>query len=821
MSDKITNKNIVDEMNNSFLDYAMSVIVSRALPDVRDGLKPVHRRILYAMNDLGNTADKPYKKSARIVGDVIGKYHPHGDSSVYEAMVRMSQEFSFRDPLVDGHGNFGSLDGDGAAAMRYTEARMSKLAMELLRDINKDTIDFQENYDGSESEPIVLPARYPNLLVNGASGIAVGMATSIPPHNLGEVIDATIAYMADEDIDVAGLMEHIKGPDFPLGANILGNAGIRKAYETGNGSIKVRSEYEIFYDKKERATIIISEIPFQVNKATLVEKIADCVKDKRIEGISDLRDESDRDGVRIVIELARNATPEVIINNLFKMTQLEASFSLNMLALVHGVPKVLKLKEILQYYVEHQIEVTRRKTAFELRKAQERAHILEGLQIALDHIDEVINLIRNSTTQDNAMEQLTSKFNLSVKQAKAILEMQLRRLTGLEREKLDKELNELLSLIAELEAILASEEKVKEIIRENLLDMRARFATDRRSKIIEGYFDSSIDYEQLIEESNVIITLTKSGYIKRLSPDNYRTQARGGKGTKGMNVNDEDVVSNVLFTSTHSDLLFFTDTGKVFKTRTHRVPEYSRTAKGLPLVNLIDIDPQEHITKIISIKDYEADNFLMIVTKSGLGKKTPLAEYSRINKNGKIAISLRENDAVQSVLVVKPEEELLISSAHGKALRCKEEIFRATGRTAHGVRALNLQEDDMIIGTDVVSAADYIVVISENGFGKATSVENYRIQNRGGKGVKSMKITPKNGNVVAAIKMNELELTNSDLLLITINGQVIRISSQAIKKSGRDTLGVTLMRLSDGDSIANVEFIDTPEEVDEGVSDEE
>ncbi len=818
-SDKQTNKNIVDEMSNSFLDYAMSVIVSRALPDVRDGLKPVHRRILYAMNDLGNTADKPYKKSARIVGDVIGKYHPHGDSSVYDAMVRMSQDFSYRSPLVDGHGNFGSIDGDGAAAMRYTEARMSRLAMELLKDINKNTIDYQENYDGSESEPVVLPARVPNLLVNGTSGIAVGMATSIAPHNLREVVSAVIAYIENEDITILELMEHIKGPDFPLGAQVLGDAGIKKAYETGNGSIRVRSKYDIVYDQRDRASIIVTEIPFQVNKAALVEKIALCVKEKKVEGIVDLRDESDRDGIRIVMDLNRAATPEVVINNLFKHTQLESSFSFNMLALVHGEPKVLNLKEIIMYYVEHQIEVTRRKTQFELDKAANRAHILEGLKIALDNIDRVIHIIRSAKTQEEAMSNLTNEFELTEKQAKSILEMQLRRLTGLEREKIEDELAELLKLIENLKLILDTPQMIKDIIVEDLHDISVRFGSDRRTEIIAGNFESDLDYESLIEEENVIITLTEAGYIKRLSADTYKKQGRGGKGLKGMNVNDEDQVSQMLFTSTHSDVLFFTNTGKVFKARAHKIPEYSRTAKGLPLLNLIDIDKGEKITNLISIDEYKEDQYLMIVTERGLGKKTSLKEYSRINRNGKKAVILNEGDVVNTVKVINENEHLIIASHLGKALHAHESSFRAQGRTSRGVRALRLAENDYIIGAEIVSEDDLVVTISEKGYGKATLIDQYRVQNRGGKGIKNLNISEKNGNVISIKKIAKDELENYDLLIITEHGQVIRISGTDIKISSRATLGVTLMRMSEGDRVANVELIELgDEETEEDVS---
>lgn len=815
-NEKLNNHNIVDEMSNSFLDYAMSVIVSRALPDVRDGLKPVHRRILYAMNDLGNTADKPYKKSARIVGDVIGKYHPHGDISVYDAMVRMAQDFSFRVPLVDGHGNFGSIDGDGAAAMRYTEARMSKMAMELLKDINKNTIDYQDNYDGSEREPIVLPSRIPNLLVNGTNGIAVGMATSIAPHNLGEVVKATIAYMKNRDITIAEMMEYIKGPDFPLGAQVLGDFGIKKAYETGNGSIRVRSKYEIVYDKNDRASIVVTEIPYQVNKSSLVEKIALTVKDKRVEGIVDLRDESDRDGIRIVMDLSRAATPEVVINNLFKFTQLESTFSFNMLALVNGEPKVLNLKEIIHYYVEHQIDVTRRKTEFELKKATDRAHILEGLKIALDSIDRVIAIIRGAKTQDEALASLISEFELTEKQAKSILEMQLRRLTGLEREKIESELAELLAIINDLKEILGSSELIDQIIIDDLQEIAIKYPSERRTEILAGNFESDLDYESLIEEENVIITLTEGGYIKRLSADTYKTQGRGGKGLKGMNVNDEDQVSEILFTSTHSDVLFFTNTGKVFRTRAHKIPAYSRTAKGLPLVNLIDIEKGEKITNLISINEYNEDEFLMIITENGLGKKTKLSEYSRINKNGKKAVVLNEGDVVNTVKVIKTGENLIIASSNGKALHANEAAFRAQGRTSRGVRALRLEEGAVIIGAEIVKEDDLLITISERGFGKASAISEYRLQNRGGKGIKNLNITEKNGEVVEIKKISPEDIGKTDLLIITEHGQVIRLSGADIKISGRSTQGVTLMRMNDEDLVANVELIEI--ESDEDVS---
>ncbi len=807
MSDKLRNKNIIDEMNNSFLDYAMSVIVSRALPDVRDGMKPVHRRILYAMSEIGNYADKPYKKSARIVGDVIGKYHPHGDTAVYDTMVRMAQDFSYRDMLVDGHGNFGSLDGDGAAAMRYTEARMSKIAMEMLRDLGKGTIDYQENYDASEKEPIVLPGKFPNLLVNGTSGIAVGMSTNIPPHNLGEVIDGCIAYMNNENITIMELMEYIKGPDFPLGAQILGVHGIAKTYETGNGSIKVRGKYDIVYDKNDKATIIFKEIPFQVNKANLVEKIADNVKSKRIEGVTDLRDESDRDGIRIVIELRRGMTPEVVVNNLFKYTQLESNFPSNMLALVGGEPKVLNLKEIIKHFINHQIEVIERRTKYDLDKANARIHILEGLQIAVNNIDEVIKIIRSSATTDIAKKSLEERFELTSIQSKAILEMRLQKLTGLEIDKLTEEINELQLLISDLEDILAKPERVKSIIEEELTDIRNRFATPRRSEILYGYIDNNLEYEDLIEEEEVIVTVTKSGYVKRMKTAEYRVQNRGGKGLKGIAVVEEDKVDHIISLSTHSDLMFFTDTGKVYRTRAHRIPEYSRTARGLPLVNIIDLEAGEKIKNIFSVKDYEQDS-LVCITKNGFGKKTLLSEYKRVNKNGKKAITLRDNDEVVSVFIASEADKIIVTSKCGKATVIESTQLRNIGRTSSGVKVMTLSsEEDSIISGSVVKGNDLVLSIAENGYGKCTSINDYRTINRGGKGVRNMKVTDKTGLVSKTVVLSEEERENANLLLITEQGQTIRIATVDIPLIGRSTQGVRVMRLSETERISTIELI--------------
>ncbi|MGL6009194.1 MAG: DNA gyrase subunit A, partial [Culicoidibacterales bacterium] len=725
--------NITHEMKNSFLDYAMSVIVSRALPDVRDGLKPVHRRILYAMNDLGIHADKSYKKSARIVGEVIGKYHPHGDSAVYETMVRMAQDFSYRYMLVNGHGNFGSVDGDGAAAMRYTEARMSKIAMELLRDINKNTIDFQDNYDGEEREPIVLPARFPNLLVNGTTGIAVGMATNIPPHNLRETINATIALMDNPDLDVNDLMNYIPGPDFPTGATIIGRSGIRKAYETGRGSMKIRSKAEIIPQSNGKAIINISEIPFQLNKATLIERIAELVRDKKIEGITDLRDESNREGIRIIIETSRDAQPEVVLNNLYKQTSLQTSFGMNMLALVDGQPKVLGLKEALVHYIAHQKVVIRRRTQFELEKAQNRAHILQGLLIALDNIEEVIASIRGSKTAEEAQIGLIERFELSVIQAKAILDMRLQRLTGLERDKIENEYNELKVLITDLEDILANENRVVEIIRQELIDVREKFGDNRRTEIVEADF-MDIEDEDLIPQEDIVITLTNKGYIKRLPSSTYRAQNRGGRGVKGMGTVDEDFVEHLISMNTHDYLLFFTNTGRVYRLKGYQVPEYGRAARGLPVVNLLPIDKDELVSAVIPISDFKEDGYLMFATQRGVGKRTNLSEFESIRANGKIAINLRENDQLISVRKTTGSNEIVMASTNGKLIRFTETDVREMGRTASGVIAMRIPEDEQIVGMEIVNENEEVLVVTERGYGKRTPISEYRLQSRGGKG---------------------------------------------------------------------------------------
>ncbi|MCM3736276.1 DNA gyrase subunit A [Bacillus cytotoxicus] len=796
---RIREINISQEMRTSFLDYAMSVIVSRALPDVRDGLKPVHRRILYAMNDLGITADKAYKKSARIVGEVIGKYHPHGDSAVYETMVRMAQDFSQRYMLVNGHGNFGSVDGDSAAAMRYTEAKMSKISMELLRDITKNTIDYQDNYDGSEREPIVLPARFPNLLVNGATGIAVGMATNIPPHQLGEVIDGVLALSHNSDITIAELMEYIPGPDFPTAGQILGRSGIRRAYETGRGTVILRARVEIEEKANGKQSIIVTELPYQVNKARLIEKIAELVRDKKIDGITDLRDESDRTGMRIVMELRRDANANVLLNNLYKHTALQTSFGINMLSLVNGEPKVLNLKECLYYYLEHQKVVIRRRTAYELEKAEARAHILEGLRVALDHLDEVITLIRNSKTADIAKQGLMEHFGLSEKQAQAILDMRLQRLTGLEREKIEQEYQELLTLIAELKAILADEEKVLEIIREELTEVKERFNDTRRSEITIGGLEA-IEDEDLIPEQNIVITLTHNGYVKRLPASTYKTQNRGGRGVQGMGTNDDDFVEHLLTTSTHDHILFFTNKGKVYRTKGYEIPEYSRTAKGIPIINLLEVDKGEWVNAIIPIREFNDDQFLFFTTKHGIAKRTPLSSFANIRNNGLIAISLREEDELISVRLTTGEKDMIVGTSNGMLIRFHEEDVRSMGRNAAGVKAITLGDEDQVVGMEIVEENMDVLIVTKNGYGKRTPVEEYRLQSRGGKGLKTCNITDKNGKLIAVKSVNGEE----DIMLITAAGVLIRMPVDQISQMGRNTQGVRLIRLEGEQEVATV-----------------
>ncbi|MCM3758060.1 DNA gyrase subunit A [Sporosarcina aquimarina] len=804
--------NISKEMETSFLDYAMSVIVSRALPDVRDGLKPVHRRILYAMQDLGNTADKAHKKSARIVGDVIGKYHPHGDTAVYDTMVRMAQDFNYRHMLVDGHGNFGSVDGDSAAAMRYTESRMSRIAMELLRDINKDTIDYKDNYDGQEREPIVLPSRFPNLLVNGTSGIAVGMATNIPPHHLGETIDGVLALADNPAVTTEELMEIIPGPDFPTGGIILGRSGIRRAYETGRGSLLVRGKVEIEQATNGKETIIVHELPYQVNKARLIEKIAELVREKKIEGITHLADESDRTGMRIVIEVRRDANAHVLLNNLYKQTALQSSFGINMLALVDGQPKVLALKEILYHYLEHQKVVIRRRTQYELKKAEDRAHILEGLRIALDHIDEIIALIRGSKTADEAKSGLMERFSLSDRQAQAILDMRLQRLTGLERDKIEEEYQQLVLLINELRAILADELKVIEIIKEELLEVKHRFADKRRTEITLGGTDMLED-EDLIPEENSVLTLTHHGYVKRLPASTYRSQRRGGRGIQGMGTNDDDFVEHLLNTSTHDTILFFTSKGRVFRKKGYEVPEFSRTAKGLPLVNLLDVEKDEKVTTMIPIEKFEEDQYLFFTTRDGLVKRTSVMAFANIRSNGLIALRLREEDELINVKLTDGSETIAIGTKDGMLIQFTEESIRPLSRTASGVIGIRLRDGDHVVGMDIVKEDDEILVVTENGFGKRTPVAEYRLQSRGGFGLKTLNITERNGKMVAMKAVDGTE----DLMLITLHGILIRMDIHDISIIGRSTQGVRLIRLGDEEFVATVAKVEKEslEELDE------
>ena len=797
-------------MRTSFLDYAMSVIVSRALPDVRDGLKPVHRRILYSMHDLGMHSDKPFKKSARIVGDVIGKYHPHGDSAVYETMVRMAQDFNYRYMLVDGHGNFGSIDGDGAAAMRYTEARMSKISMELLRDINKDTIDYQDNYDGEEKEPVVMPARFPNLLVNGTSGIAVGMATNIPPHQLGEVIDGVLAISHDPEISIQELMDIIPGPDFPTGGLILGRSGIRKAYETGRGSIKIRAKVKIEVKSNGKEVIIVNEIPYQVNKARLIERIAELVREKKIDGITDLRDESDREGLRIVIEVRKDANANVLLNNLYKHTALQTSFGINTLALVDGQPKVLNVKQCLVHYLDHQRVVIRRRTEFELRKAEARAHILEGLIIALDNLDEVIKLIRGSQTTDIAREGLMTTFNLSEKQAQAILDMRLQRLTGLEREKIEEEYKSLVQLIAELKAILADNEKILEIIREELTEIKERFNDKRRTEIVAGGIED-IEDEDLIPRENIVISLTHNDYIKRIPVSTYRAQKRGGRGIQGMGTNDDDFVEHLITTSTHDTILFFTNKGKVYRAKGYEIPEYGRTAKGLPIINLLGIEKDEWVNAIIPVAEFEDDWFLFFTTKQGISKRSPLSSFAHIRNNGLIALNLREEDELISVRLTDGDKEIIIGTKNGLLIRFHETDVRSMGRTATGVKGITLRQDDEVVDMEVLKEDSDILIVTHNGYGKRTPAVEYRLQHRGGKGIKTCNITEKNGSLVTMKVVNGEE----DIMVITTGGVLIRMAVSDISTMGRNTQGVKLIRLDGDDAeefVATVATVEREEE---------
>lgn len=804
--DKLEQVDISREMRTSFLDYSMSVIVQRALPDVRDGMKPVHRRILHSMNTLGITASVAHKKSARIVGEVIGKYHPHGDTAVYDAMVRMAQDFSYRYPLVDGHGNFGSMDGDGAAAMRYTEARMSKISMEMMKDIQKDTVDFEDNYDGEEKEPVVLPARFPNLLVNGSVGIAVGMATNIPPHNLGETIDATLAIMDDPDITVSDLMEnYIPGPDFPTGGIILGRSGIRQAYETGRGSIIIRSKVKIEEMDNGKKRIIVYEIPYQVNKATMIEKIASLVREKVIDGITYLNDESNRDGVRIVIELRKDVQEFVILNQLYRLTPLQTSFGINMLSLVNGAPKQMGIKETLQHYVDHQVEVTTRRTRFDLKKAEDRAHILEGFRIALDHIDAIIALIRASRNDEEAMQGLMEQFALSEVQAKAILQMQLRRLTGLERDKIETEYNELLATIADLRDILANESRIHEIIRQELSEVKEKYGDERRTEISDAGME--MDDEDLIPVEDIVITMSTSGYIKRAPVDTYKTQQRGGRGVKGMSLNEDDVIETLITMSTHDHLLMFTNLGRVYRLKGYNIPNASRTSKGLPVVNLLSLEKEESVTALVPMKKDSPAQYLFFVTQKGLVKRVKVEDFDYIPRKGKIAIQLREDDELINVKPTSGEDEILIAGSNGKVIRFEEDEVRPMGRTASGVRGFNT-DGGTVVGVAVSHEGKYLLSVSENGYGKRSEIDEYRKTNRGNKGVKTINVTTKTGSLVTVRAVNGDE----DAMIVTDKGIIIRIALDHVGVYGRNTQGVKLINVADDETVTKVAVVARNEE---------
>ncbi|AWD61374.1 DNA gyrase subunit A [Limosilactobacillus reuteri] len=810
MPNRITDVNLTSQMKNSFLDYAMSVIVSRALPDVRDGLKPVQRRILYGMNELGVTPDKPYKKSARIVGDVMGKFHPHGDSSIYEGLVRMAQDFSYRYMLVDGHGNFGSVDGDGAAAMRYTEAKISKIAVEMLRDINKDTVNFHDNYDGTEKEPDVLPARFPNLLVNGASGIAVGMATNIPTHNLGEVINGIHMLMDNPDITTEGLMKAIPGPDFPTGGVVMGKSGIRKAYETGRGTIVVRAKVDIEEQKNGKQRIIVHEIPYMVNKAKLIERIAELARNKDIDGITDVNDETDRDGMRIVIDVRRDASAEVILNNLYKMTLMQTTFNFNMLAIVNGAPKILSLKQILQHYLEHQESVVRRRTEFELKKAQNRAHIVAGLRIALDHIDEIINIIRNSQTSEVAKNELMNNYGLSDRQAQAILDMRLVRLTGLEREKIEDEYQKLMAAIADYKDILAHRERINQIIYDELMEIQKRFGDERRTELQVGDI-TNIEDEDLIEEEDIIVALTHNGYIKRLPVDEFKSQHRGGRGVKGMGVHKDDFIEQLISSSTHDMLLFFTNSGKVYSMKGYEVPEYGRTAQGIPIINLLGINNKEKISAVINVshETNDDDKYLFFTTKLGTVKRTAVTGFKNIRSNGLKALNLHENDELIDVEVISEDQPMIIGTHNGYALSFKSSVVRSMGRSAAGVRGIRLRDEDYVIGAAPLNPDSKVLVISENGFGKQTPASEYPIKGRGGLGVKTVNVTAKNGPLVGLTTVNGDE----DIMLVTDQGVIIRFDIESVSQTGRSAVGVHLIKMDNGARVATIAKVD--KEIDE------
>ena len=812
MQDKnLVTVNLTNEMKNSFIDYAMSVIVARALPDVRDGLKPVHRRILYGMNELGITPDKPHKKSARITGDVMGKYHPHGDSAIYEAMVRMAQWWSYRHMLVDGHGNFGSMDGDGAAAQRYTEARMSKIALEMLRDINKNTVDFADNYDSSEREPEVLPARFPNLLVNGTTGIAVGMATNIPPHNLGETIDAVKLVMDNPDVTTREIMEVLPGPDFPTGAMVMGKSGIHRAYETGKGSIVLRSRTEIEEYGNGRERIVVTEFPYMVNKSKVQEHIVKLVQEKRIEGITAVRDESNREGVRFVIEVRRDASANVILNNLFKQTQMQTNFSFNMLAIQNGVPKILSVRQILESYIEHQKEVVTRRTQFDKEKAEARAHILEGLLIALDHIDEVIRIIRNSETDALAQAELMERFDLSERQSQAILDMRLRRLTGLERDKIQSEYDELVSLIADLTDILAKPERVVMIIKEELEEVKRKHADPRRTELMVGEV-LSLEDEDLIEEADVLITLSNQGYIKRLAQDEFQAQKRGGRGVQGTGVKDDDFVRELISTSTHDHLLFFTNKGRVYRLKGYEIPEYGRTAKGLPVVNLLKLEENESIQTIINVtKDQAADHYLFFATRQGIVKRTNVNEFSNIRQNGLKALNLKDDDELINVFLTDGQADVIMGTKFGYSVRFAETDVRNMGRTATGVRGIKLREGDHLVGATIVSDDQEVLVLSEKGYGKRTPASEYPTKGRGGKGIITLKVADKNGPLAGLTTVQG----NEDIMVITDTGVIIRTSIANISQTGRSTMGVKVMRLDEEAKIMTFALVDAADQKDQ------
>ncbi|CZE05373.1 DNA gyrase subunit A [Streptococcus pneumoniae] len=817
MQDKnLVNVNLTKEMKASFIDYAMSVIVARALPDVRDGLKPVHRRILYGMNELGVTPDKPHKKSARITGDVMGKYHPHGDSSIYEAMVRMAQWWSYRYMLVDGHGNFGSMDGDSAAAQRYTEARMSKIALEMLRDINKNTVDFVDNYDANEREPLVLPARFPNLLVNGATGIAVGMATNIPPHNLGETIDAVKLVMDNPEVTTKDLMEVLPGPDFPTGALVMGKSGIHKAYETGKGSIALRSRTEIETTKTGRERIVVTEFPYMVNKTKVHEHIVRLVQEKRIEGITAVRDESNREGVRFVIEVKRDASANVILNNLFKMTQMQTNFGFNMLAIQNGIPKILSLRQILDAYIEHQKEVVVRRTRFDKEKAEARAHILEGLLIALDHIDEVIRIIRASETDAEAQAELMSKFKLSERQSQAILDMRLRRLTGLERDKIQSEYDDLLALIADLADILAKPERVSQIIKDELDEVKRKFSDKRRTELMIGQV-LSLEDEDLIEESDVLITLSNRGYIKRLDQDEFTAQKRGGRGVQGTGVKDDDFVRELVSTSTHDHLLFFTNKGRVYRLKGYEIPEYGRTAKGLPVVNLLKLDEDESIQTVINVEsDRSDDAYLFFTTRHGIVKRTSVKEFANIRQNGLKALNLKDEDELINVLLAEGDMDIIIGTKFGYAVRFNQSAVRGMSRIATGVKGVNLREGDTVVGASLITDQDEVLIITEKGYGKRTVATEYPTKGRGGKGMQTAKITEKNGFLAGLMTVQGDE----DLMIITDTGVMIRTNLANISQTGRATMGVKVMRLDQDAQIVTFTTVAVAEKEEVGTENE-